>query len=73
MEEILKQILAELQLQTKLMEDVFHAKDQNKYQMAQFRIKAAALQKQMMAIPGLKDNPQMADFVKNLMSIIPGG
>jgi len=73
MEELLKQILAELKLHSKLMEEVFHAKDQNKHQMAQFRIKAANLQKQMMAIPGLKDNPQMAEFVKNLMSIIPGG
>jgi len=73
MEELLKQILAELQYQTKLMKVVFHAKDQNVNQMAQFRIKAANLQKQMMAIPGLKENPQMADFVNNLMSIIPGG
>ena len=73
MEELLKEILVELQYQTQLMKVVFHAKDQGANQMAQFRIKAAALQKQMMAIPGLKDNSQMADFVKNIMNIIPGG
>ena len=70
MEEILKQILAELQYQTKLMEDIFENKDLAQKTRA-LKANMTVLEKQILSNPAIAGNSEMQGIVKNIMNMIP--
>jgi len=77
MEKILKEILKELQFQTKLLTNIFEDKDEEKAH-ARKTSKAvienvAALQKEILKHPAISGTPEMADMIKNMLNLIPKG
>ena len=73
MEEILKQILAELQHHTKLMEEVFLNKDEKKFNAAQMKMNMKNVMANMSEHPVFKQNPGMADATIQMVNTILGG
>ena len=72
MEEILKDILNELKFQTKLMENVFHAKDTKNVNAQHIQKNMGSLVSNISKMPGM-DQPQAQKILNDLMNIIPGG
>ena len=74
MKETLKEILAELKFQTKLLENIFHNKDKDMHDSKKnIKESMAVFQKSVMDIPGMKENPQIKQMINNITKIIPGG
>lgn len=79
MEETLKQILAELKLQTaeikfqrQLMQDLFHSKDAKNHNAQHIQKRMASLVGNISNMPGM-DQPQAKALLNDIMGIIPGG
>lgn len=72
MKEILKEILKELKFQTKLMENVFHAKDTKNVNAQHVQKHMGSLVANIGKMPGM-DQPQAQKILKDLLNIIPGG
>jgi len=64
MEQILKEILKELQYQTKLMETLYERKDEQKFDMSS---QMNNIKKLMLSNPMIQNDPQAAAFINNMM------
>jgi len=77
MENILKEILEELQFQTKLLTDIFEDKDEEKAHAGKTRKavieNVAALQREILKHPAISGTPEMAGMIKNMLDLIPKG
>jgi len=72
MEEMLKEILQELKFQTKLMENMFHAKDAKNVNSQHIHKNMGSLISNIGKMPGM-NQPQAQKLLKDLMNIMPGG
>jgi len=70
MEEILKEILKELQYQTKLLEMVFHAKDAGQVNTQQIQKRIASIMANVTKMPGM-NQPLAKQLLNDLIGIIP--
>jgi len=71
MKETLKEILKELQYQTKLMEEIYERKDAHKGNNEMLKKQMASMQKIIKSTPGL--NPEMAQVLNSIFNAMPGG
>jgi ketopantoate reductase len=72
MEQTLKDILKELKFQTKLMENIFHAKDSKNVNAQHMQKGMAMLMSNIGKMPGM-NQPEAQKILNDLMAIIPGG
>ena len=71
MKEILEKILEETKYQSKLLEDLFHQRDESRANSQEMkkRVKGQmdVLFEQMKNMPGMQDNPQAMDMLTKIM------
>lgn len=72
MKEVLKDILKELQYQTKLMENIFHKKDTGQSNLQQMQKSMELLISNISKMPGM-NQPKAQKMMGDIMKIIPGG
>ena len=71
MEEMLKEILAELKHQTQLMTFIYEKKDESRAGSEMVRKQMESMQKIIAATPGI--NPELAKMIGSIFNTIPGG
>ena len=72
METILKEILKELQYQTRLMENLYHRGDAANNSAKEIHKNVTKLMTEISDMPGM-NSPQAKNLLKNLLNVIPGG
>ena len=72
MEQILKEILAELKFQTSLMETIFHNKDAKNNNAHHIQKHMGSLIANISKMKGM-DQPEAQKVLNDLLKIIPGG
>lgn len=77
MEKILRDILKELEFQTRLLQDVFNDKDKRQFEanqmQKQFKAHMDLLNLQMKDNPAVKMPPKIQSILRDMMKTIPGG
>lgn len=70
MEELLKEILAELKHHTKIMEFIYHKKDEGQHRSHTMGKNILELQKEIKNMPGM-NNPEVQSLMGKIFNVIP--
>jgi hypothetical protein len=66
-------ILAAVEYQGKLIEEIYQVLDENRKTKAQVLPNLSALMQMIESLPGLKNNPVLADMMRNMFAGLEGG